>query len=208
MKEPSKNRSLLGSNNSIILKSQIYKSKTKENRSLVLYDQKRCKKCNTIKPLLDFHKHRYRIGGVCDECKTCTLTRNKERYAKTRFNGERMRGLKNHAAKLNVPFEITSNDLEMLWTKQKGLCYYTNIELEFKKGAKNCVSVDRINPLKGYTLDNICLCCDIVNYMKSDASYKTLLEFCTLIVDNQLPITDQLMQGHVIMMRHKPKNPK
>lgn len=208
MKEPNKNRSLIGSNNSIILHTKKHHESTKENRSLILYDKKRCKKCGTIKSISEFHKHRFRIGGVSEECKECASTRGKERYAKTRFNGERMRALKSHAQKRDVPFEITSDDLEGLWTTQNGLCYYAKIPMEFKKGSQRCVSVDRINPLKGYTLDNICLCCDIVNYMKSDASYKTLLEFCTLIVDNQLPITDQLTQGHSIMMRHKPRNPK
>ena len=56
---------------------------------------------------------------------------------------------------------------------------------EFNKGriATN-VSIDQINPKKGYTTDNIQLVCMAVNQMKSDFDTDTLLMFCENILQN------------------------
>lgn len=45
------------------------------------------------------------------------------------------------------------------------------------------VSVDKINPGKGYTLDNIQLVCMEVNQMKSDLDMQTLLFLCKSIIN-------------------------
>lgn len=185
------------------LRKKYFQKRTAENRLLVSSGKKRCNICHEIKSLSEFHKSKTRYGGVSDECKICVLLRSKRRYEKTRFGPERLNMLKRHAKKVSVPFNITSLDLENLWTQQNGLCYYTKIPMQFINGSYNTVSVDRINPLKGYTLDNLCLCCDIVNYMKSDLSYERLLFVCSAVVKNALPITDDLKQGYQELVHHR-----
>lgn len=143
-----------------------------ENRELIKSNKKKCGKCGQIKDLEQFHKHKSRVGGVCDECIECACTRNMKRYATARFGPERMSAFKRHAKKLDLPFEITETDLEWLWQRQGGLCYYSKISMVFDIGQDNTVSVDRKNPNKGYVIDNVVLCCHKVNFMKSDISYE------------------------------------
>ena len=47
----------------------------------------------------------------------------------------------------------------------------------------NNASVDRINPGKDYSIDNIRLVCNHVNMMRSDLSDEELLKYCKAIVD-------------------------
>lgn len=44
------------------------------------------------------------------------------------------------------------------------------------------VSVDRIDPLKGYAPDNIQLVCYMVNMMRRELSTNELLDWCSAIV--------------------------
>lgn len=45
-------------------------------------------------------------------------------------------------------------------------------------------SIDRIEPGKDYTIDNVQLVCSHVNMMKSNLSEDELYEFCKAIVNN------------------------
>lgn len=45
------------------------------------------------------------------------------------------------------------------------------------------VSIDRILPEKGYTMDNIQLVCMACNQMKNDLTEEQLYEFCKKIVN-------------------------
>ena len=81
-----------------------------------------------------------------------------------------LNSIKNGAKRRNLEFKI---DLEFLldcWEKQNGKCYYTKIDMKyiaFKKDPFQ-VSIDRIDSSKGYTKDNVVLCCQSINYMKND----------------------------------------
>jgi hypothetical protein len=160
------------------------------NMELVKSGKKQCGKCGVIKPLGDFHKHKSRIGGVCNECIECVSARNKQRYAAARFGPDRMKSLKSHAKRLKLPADITAVDLEWLWERQKGLCYYTKILMVFTIGKWNTVSVDRINPKKGYLISNLCLCCDYINTMKGKFSYEVFLDACLAVVENALDVKE------------------
>ena len=70
------------------------------------------------------------------------------------------------ARKRKIPFDdnMDYTVLLNLWNKQKGLCYYTNIPMQLTNEiVPELVSIDRIDSLKGYTEDNIVLCCYIIN---------------------------------------------
>jgi hypothetical protein len=47
------------------------------------------------------------------------------------------------------------------------------------------MSIDRIDPTKGYTEDNVQLVCAQVNMMKSDMSLEELYTFCEAILKNK-----------------------
>lgn len=70
---------------------------------------------------------------------------------------------------------ITYTDLEELYHTQNGKCYYSNVTLTFKgKQDPDYLSVDRIDPLKGYTKDNVVLCAIACNFLKSNYKFISL----------------------------------
>ena len=169
------------------------KRKTKLNKELLADGLKICNTCRETKPLTDFHKHRSRLGGVSDECRKCALSRCRRRYLQNGWKGpERLRAFKQVAKKSNVPFNLTSDDIEEAYKKQKGLCYYSKIPLSHEVHSMYTISVDRIIPVNGYVPENIVLCCCIINTMKTNLSYEVFLDLCKVIVKNQRPITKGL----------------
>ena len=79
------------------------------------------------------------------------------------------------ATKRNIEFTITLEDVIEMWINQSGRCGYSGLDMELKRGgclgpATRSVSIDKINPAKGYTKDNTILCCASVNIMKNDLS--------------------------------------
>ena len=46
------------------------------------------------------------------------------------------------------------------------------------------ISIDQIEPGKGYTLDNIQLVCSAVNQLKSNWNMDTVLYICKSIIEN------------------------
>nr|QBK92896.1 MAG: uncharacterized protein LCPAC403_00300 [Pithovirus LCPAC403] len=91
---------------------------------------------------------------------------------------------------------VTPGQLYDLYEKQGGRCALSgrrlttnaNTKLRLKTGRKNRIeenydniSIDRIDSLKDYTIDNIQLVCSCVNIMKMDMSQALFLEFCAAI---------------------------
>lgn len=76
---------------------------------------------------------------------------------------------------------ITIEDILEIYKKQKGLCVYSGIQLQFinttNKINMNNLSIDRIDSNKGYTKDNIQLLSFCANQAKSNSSHKYFIEF-------------------------------
>ena len=83
--------------------------------------------------------------------------------------------------------------VEYLWelySKQGGKCYYTGVNMSFKKGTPYTISVDRIDSSKHYTKDNIVLTTVNVNYFKNtlnDADFMLLLEQIRAVDKSTIP---------------------
>jgi hypothetical protein len=54
---------------------------------------------------------------------------------------------------------LTTNDLLEIHRVQGGLCRYTGLPYEFDREAPLSVTVDRLNPSRGWTRENVVLCC-------------------------------------------------
>ena len=82
--------------------------------------------------------------------------------------------IKSGAKNRNLDFEIDYNFIQKVWKNQKGLCYYTKVQMKLTARQKDPyqVSIDRINSNLGYTEENTVLCCQAINYMKNDYSLK------------------------------------
>lgn len=95
---------------------------------------------------------------------------------------------KTAATKRGLCWEISQKDVNALFESQHGLCAYTGLPMffsgdpyEYSVMAKEnpyAISIDRKDSLKGYTLDNVVLCCRFVNYAKNlftEKEFKTAL---------------------------------
>lgn len=98
-----------------------------------------------------------------------------------------MLGARERARKANIYFDLTLDFLISLWNKQKGLCAISGIPMTYtlyEGRIPTNVSIDKIDPNGGYTMDNVQLVCSLVNVMKLNYPIETLLTFCESIISN------------------------
>lgn len=92
--------------------------------------------------------------------------------------------LKNSAKKRKLEFSITIEDAWNLFIKQNRLCKLTGLPLTFKSKSRlydGTASLDRINPSRGYTIDNIQWVNKHINIMKSSWTEEEFVTFCKQI---------------------------
>ena len=161
----------------------------------------KCHICGKYFPEETFHKigkktkkysYRNNRDSRCPKCKLEQIKSNRNKYSGeeklnaillSRFHGAQDRALKN-----NIPFDITLNDIRLIWEQQKGLCAISKLPMTFdlyQGRTFTNVSIDQINPHLGYTKENIQLVCMAVNQMKSDMSLEELYMFCEAIIKNK-----------------------
>jgi hypothetical protein len=90
-----------------------------------------------------------------------------------------------------IPFELTIEQGWDLFLKQNRKCALSGVEIQFSKknpryeDAKNhTASLDRIDSLKGYTIDNVQWVHKEVNNMKQALPQKKFIEWCRLIANH------------------------
>lgn len=90
-----------------------------------------------------------------------------------------------NAKKRNLACDITILDLQDLYVKQDGKCYYTGRQLSLSPKALRTVkaSIDRLDSSKGYTLDNIVFCSAIINVMKNTLTEAEFVLTCNEVVE-------------------------
>lgn len=78
----------------------------------------------------------------------------------------------------NTVLDFDADYLLELFDKQKGLCAYFNVPLKIVNTKKHPLkpSLDRIDNSKGYTKDNIVLCCLMANMGRNSCSYEEWME--------------------------------
>lgn len=60
---------------------------------------------------------------------------------------------------------------------ESGKCFYTDREMVAVAGkgkSPDSVSVDKVNPSRGYTVGNVVLCCNRINTIKQDVTPEEL----------------------------------
>jgi len=78
---------------------------------------------------------------------------------------------------------LTLEELDDIFEKQNGLCYYTGDKLILAKSAKFAsketnISLDRLDNNLGYTKENIVLCTKIANIAKNVSSKEDFIAMC------------------------------
>lgn len=156
-----------------------------------------CKICKITKPIEDFYK-----SQRGSKCKSCLLNITREYKRKKREDSEfrkiesqkqkerRKRLWQNtliHDSKhRNLENNITVEDINELYEKQKGLCYWFKIPLAPSTHSKHPQqpSLDRLDRKKGYTKENVVLCCYSANIGRNENDLETWESFISLLFNN------------------------
>ena len=164
-------------------------------RIFISMDQQ-CSKCGKIKSVTDFYETQR--GNRCKEC-ILEVTRDYKR--KKRLDPEhkkkeailqkerRIRLWQNtliHDSKhRKLENTLTVDDINEIMEKQNGLCYWFKIPLipSNQKKHPQQPSLDRLNINKGYTKDNVVLCCYSANIGRNENDLETWKNFLSLILN-------------------------
>jgi hypothetical protein len=154
---------------------------------------KQCTICGKIKSVDDFYKSQR--GAKCKEC-VLHITREYKRqkrknseYKKIEFQKQKERRVRLwqntliHDSKRNKEHTLTVDDINEMYEKQNGLCYWFNIPLvpsETKKHPQQ-PSLDRLDRLKGYTKENVVLCCYSANIGRNENELDIWINFVELL---------------------------
>jgi hypothetical protein len=156
--------------------------KEMSKRESKLRGKRFCRCCEDEKPLSDF----YFVSGRPDSyCKSCRLEIDKKLNSrspagrmKTLLSAARARSRKN-----GWDFNLTKDHLLALWRAQGGKCGYTGIALTYVGDrSHSALSIDRVDSSRGYTIDNVVLCCRCVNEMKSNLTVDKFIDLCRRVV--------------------------
>jgi hypothetical protein len=85
--------------------------------------------------------------------------------------------------------DIDISFIEDLWSKQRGKCFWFNIDMSLDKVSKRYsrnplkVTIDRLDNSKGYTRDNIVLCSYAANCGRANCTVKDWEKIIKLIKD-------------------------
>lgn len=181
---------------------KFVKSHRKLNYKMPL--KKKCNQCQKILPLSKFSlRNEKRLSGIVQrprsKCKSCENANIKLWYANPKAKARKWNYRKQKRAshikykiqdriavwrKKTPGSDLTVDYLVSLWEKQKGLCYYTGLKMNWRanKIEKLGMSLDRVNPSLGYIQGNVVFCCYLVNTMKWQHSEKEFYKFMKKIL--------------------------
>lgn len=164
------------------------KAHNKKIDNYKLSKSKKCNQCQKTLPMSDFSfRNEKRLSCVVQrprsKCKVCECLNTKKWYSNPEVKVHRWEHRKQNRSKdikyklqdriaswkkKTLDSDLTVDYLVDLWDKQKGFCYYTGIEMNWKanKIEKFGFSLDRLNPEKGYVQGNVVFCCYLANTMK------------------------------------------
>jgi hypothetical protein len=159
---------------------------------------KTCKICGETKSVDDFYKSQRGL-----KCKTCTLeiTREYKRRRRIDLDFRKSEGIKQkerrvrlwqntliHDSKFRgLEHNITVKDIDDIFEKQKGLCFWFKVPLipsNFSKHPQQ-PSLDRLDRNKGYTKDNVVLTCYSANIGTNDNDIKTFKNFISALFNEK-----------------------
>jgi hypothetical protein len=159
-------------------------------------ETKYCKKCGEFKSIDEFHPSqkvllcKYHVNEIGRENKKKyrqnSENRNKE---KLKYQERKIRLWANflihHSKNRNCENTLTVKDILEIYEKQKRLCYWFKIPLLPSLISKHPQqpSIDRLDRTKGYTLDNIVLCCYAANIGRNETDVEVWSNFVKLLLN-------------------------
>jgi hypothetical protein len=132
---------------------------------------KTCNRCSETKPVTEFHKG---TNGAkyLSYCKSCRKVESAKNY-RDKFFIFSCRLKKAYCRKHNLPFDLTPEYLESIWTEK---CPVFDVPfVRFDKSHSHSPALDRVDPNKGYVKGNVKYICARANRIKYDATPEELL---------------------------------
>jgi len=102
------------------------------------------------------------------------------------------RGAYRRALKKQLPFDLSLSDLSEAYDRQNGNCFYSGIQMHIKRRSQSelhdpyKMTLDCVNPDKGYVKDNIVWCIYCVNSLKQKMEKKEMMQICIKMLEYQL----------------------
>lgn len=170
--------------NRILHKNGIKSSLIMHKLDVIDEHQAYCYVCTKIKELDKFRMESAGSGvrfrnPMCRSCvsgkKVNVLNNNIEKFLMACFGAR-----KRSALKAKQKFDISSEDFIKQYFNQKGLCFYTDVELKCRRneGFKpEALSIDKVVPELGYIKGNVVFCCYRINSIKRDVNLNELKEW-------------------------------
>lgn len=156
---------------------------------------KQCSKCGIIKSEQEFYK-----SQRGSKCKECLLIQTRDHKRKLRLDPEQRKieadkqkerrvrlwqnTLINDSKHRKLENTLTVQDINEMFSNQNGLCYWFKIPLIPSNNKKHPQqpSLDRLDPSKGYTKDNVVLCCYTANIGRNENNLETWRKFLDLLL--------------------------
>ena len=163
----------------------------------------RCRKCGDVKDDKNFKVHSSRrqlffddgdsqVIPVCYACDSKLYYDKRAKYLKGVQTGKTikdvircgMRRWRRISKKEGLSFDLSMDFLVDLWERQNGRCYYTGRELMTNRGRVgwNDASLDRMNPLDGYSVGNVVWTSRLVNTSKGHRNVEEFVSFCKKVL--------------------------
>jgi hypothetical protein len=156
---------------------------------------KQCIKCNLVKPIDEFYKSQR--GSKCKEC-TLLETKEYKRIKRQDLTFKKVESLKQKERRVRLwqnyliheskrRHKDNNIDIEFineLFKKQNGLCYWFKVPLipTQKQKHPQKPSLDRLDNSKGYTKDNVVLCCYSANIGRNENDLETWENFLKIFL--------------------------
>jgi hypothetical protein len=170
-------------------------SNAKHRCQSIIDGKKKCFKCNERKSVDEFSKNQSTFDGyqkVCKECfsnydsvkngykkKSIKLKTDLKTYLRNKIST-----IKKKCYESNIPFDFHQTFLYELYIKQNGKCYFTGIDIRHNPGCHqyDSISIERLNPILGYTKDNVVLAAFAINSFKGMMDENEFKKFLIQII--------------------------
>lgn len=135
-----------------------------------------CRGCDLDKEAAEFPVRNDRSGRLRPYCYTCANNISRARYVNHRHTApfkHRCTRAKARAQSLKVPFDLTPEYLETLWT---GMCPVLNVPISLleQRDNEHAAELDRFIPDKGYVVGNVAFLSRRANRLKNNVTTKEL----------------------------------
>ena len=166
-------------------------------RIFISMDQQ-CSKCGKIKSVTDFYETQR--GNRCKEC-ILKVTRDYKRRKRLDPEHRKKEGIlqKERRVRLwqntlihdskhrKIECTLTVDDINEMFNRQNGLCYWFKIPLIPSDKTKHPQqpSLDRLDRNKGYTKDNVVLCCYSANIGRNENDQETWENFLNILFNKK-----------------------